>query len=121
MVMRETTRSTEWESGMMPARTSIMIYAPFFHRDDRRLAFADRFAPDVWLAGESASDWPLIPFSRGPVVCPGQNLVLLIASTAMATLLDGRQLQLDPPTRLSPSHPLPGTLNHFSLRFTLAD
>lgn len=120
MVMRETTRDMAWESGTMPARTSVMIFAPFFHRDDHRLAFADRFSPDVWLEGEAASDWPLIPFSRGPIVCPGRNLLLMLASTVLARLLATDTPQLRSPSRLSPNRPLPATLNHFSLRFGLS-
>jgi hypothetical protein len=43
--------------------------------------------------------------------------VLLLGSVALATLLDGARLRLQPPTRLDPHRPLPGTLDHFSLRF----
>jgi len=97
-----------------------VIFAPYFHRDDRRLAFADRFSPDVWLDDDSASDWPLIPFSRGPVICPGRNLLLMLASTVLARLLATDTPQLRSPSRLSPNRPLPATLNHFSLRFGLS-
>lgn len=37
LVLRETTAETEWETGRMPAHTHVLIFAPFFHRDDRRL------------------------------------------------------------------------------------
>jgi cytochrome P450 len=119
MILRQTTQETTWESGAMPAHTSVLIFAPFFHRDDRRLPYADTFSPRLWLEPRSMEDWPLIPFSGGPVVCPGQNLVLLLASTALAALLDGHELELEGPTRLDPHRPLPATLNPVALRFTL--
>jgi hypothetical protein len=33
----------------MPAHTTVTIYSPFFHRDDRRVPFGHEFVPDVWL------------------------------------------------------------------------
>ncbi len=117
MVLRESTRETTWESGIMPAETSILIFAPLFHRDDQHLPYADRFEPEIWLENRTAEDWPLIPFSGGPGMCPGRNLVLLVGSAMLAELLAGRQVRLKPPTRLDPNQPLPATLNNYSLRF----
>jgi cytochrome P450 len=120
MVLRENTRTTTWETGVMPANTNIMIFAPFFHRDDQRLPYAHRFAPELWMGDEATEDWPLIPFSGGPGQCPGQNVVLLLSSAMLAQLLDGRQFRLKPPSRLDARRPLPGTLNNYSLRFEIA-
>jgi cytochrome P450 len=128
LVLRETTRDVEWETGIIPAKTSIIIFAPFFHRDEQRLAYADRFAPEIWMEdGQNAindrgremgpQDWPLIPFSRGPGICPGRNIVLLTSSAFIATVLPERTFRLAQPSRLDPNRPLPATLNHFSLRF----
>ena len=117
MVLRQTTAETDWETGVMPAGTGILIYAPFFHRDDQRLPYADRFAPELWLGHRSRRDWPLIPFSGGPAMCPGRNLVLLLAGTMLADLLAGPPLRLARPSRLDPDRRLPGTLNNYSLRF----
>jgi hypothetical protein len=50
-------------------------------------------------------------------MCPGRNLVLLLSSAMLASLLDARQVRLRRPARLG--HSLPATLNHFSLRFVL--
>ena len=61
----------------MPAGTGILIFAPFFHRDDERLPYAHRFAPELWLKAQDPVAWPLIPFSGGPVICPGRHLVTL--------------------------------------------
>jgi hypothetical protein len=51
------------------------------------LPYADRFASDVWLQEPDAADWPLVPLSAGPVICPGRNLVLFTTSTILAVLL----------------------------------
>jgi cytochrome P450 len=117
-VLRQSTRATEWETGVMPAQTSILIFAPFFHRDDQRLPYAHRFNPELWLENRTAEDWPLIPFSGGPAMCPGRNVVLLTTSIMLSALLGDRQIRLKPPTRLDSRRPLPGTLNNYSLRFT---
>lgn len=117
MILRQSTRETTWETGTMPAGTGILVFAPFFHRDDERLPYADRFSPELWLQDRVPGGWPLIPFSGGPAVCPGRNLVLLLTSTMLAALLHGRQIRLKPGTRLNPGHPLPATLDNFTLRF----
>jgi cytochrome P450 len=119
MILRESTRQTTWDAGVMPARTGVAIFAPFFHRDDTRLPYAHRFEPELWLGKEATEDWPLVPFSGGPGQCPGQNLVLLLSSNMLAELLDGRQIRLKPPARLDARRPLPGTLNNYSLRFEI--
>jgi cytochrome P450 len=120
MVLRQTTRETEWEEGVLPAGTGILIFAPFFHRDDERLPYAHRFAPEVWLQDPPAENWPLIPFSGGPGICPGRNVVLLTASAMLAALVEGgREIRLLSPGGMGAEGPLPGTLNHFGIRFAL--
>lgn len=121
MVLRQSTEETTWETGVMPAKTGILIFAPFFHRDDQKLSYANRFAPELWLEERSRQDWPLIPFSGGPAICPGRQLVLLITSTMLAALLAERQVWLKPLTRLDARQPLPGTLNNYGLRFDLGE
>jgi cytochrome P450 len=119
MVLRETTRETVWSSGIMPAGTGILIFAPFFHRDDERLPYADRFVPELWLESDQGGNWPLIPFSKGPGLCPAHNLVPLIASAMLAALIEAGEIRLVPPERLDPDDPLPGELNNYDLRFAL--
>jgi cytochrome P450 len=116
-VLRDTTTETQWPSGTLPAGTGLLIYAPFFHRNDRTLPYAHRFAPEIWLDEQGHGDWPLIPFSEGPGVCPGQNLVLLTASTFLATLLDKHRYTLQHAERLDPDRPLPATFSPYRLRF----
>jgi cytochrome P450 len=125
-VLRETTEATVWPAGTLPAGSNVVVFAPYFHRDDQRLPFADRFAPELWLGEDerpagAPADWPLIPFSAGPAACPGRNLALFLASATLAALLDGRAVRLQPRTRLGPDWRLPSELNHASLRFSLQD
>jgi hypothetical protein len=87
----------------------------FLHRDDETLPFADRFTPDRGSDGGRPPGAALVPFSAGE--CAGRNLVLLVASTMLAALLEGHGYGLDPPGRLDAGSPLPGTLDPFGLRF----
>jgi cytochrome P450 len=120
MVLRQSTSETRWEHGSMPADTGVLIHAPFFHRDDTRLEHADRFTPELWMDGQTAGrDWPLIPFSDGPVMCPGRHLVLMLSSAMLAALLGGGTPAPAPTQVLDPAR-LPGTLDNFALRFSFA-
>jgi cytochrome P450 len=118
LVLRESTRETEWDAGTMPAGTGLTIYAPYFHRDDRHLPYADRLEVGLWT-GERDAVWPLIPFSRGPAICPGRHLALFLSCTVLAALLRRWPIRLLSGSRLGPERPLPTTLNHFTLRFEL--
>jgi cytochrome P450 len=120
MILRETTRDTAWDGARLPAGTAVAVYAPYFHRDDDAVGDAHRFAPELWLGegpvGDARTDWPLIPFSEGPGVCPGQNLVLLTASTFLATLLEHHDHALRHPRALDPAQ-VPGVISPFAVRF----
>lgn len=120
MVLRQTTQETQWPGGTLPAGTGILIYAPFFHRDDERLPQAHRFEPEAWLHKDPGDAVPLIPFSAGPAVCPARNLVPMLASAMLARLLESCTVELTEPDRLDPAKPLPGTLDNYTLRFRLA-
>jgi hypothetical protein len=78
-------------------------------------------ATDVWLEdgkqdqSRPPTDWPLIPCSGGPAICPGRNLVLLLTSHRLGRLLMDRQIRLTDSDRLVSGH-LPATLNDYSLR-----
>jgi len=127
-ILRQSTRATEWDAGTMPARTGVLVFTPFFHRDDACMPFADRFTPALWLKDDKVKeaqdrDWPLIPFSSGPAICPARNLVLMLTSAMLAALTDpgagGHAFKLVPQERLDPAR-LPGTLNNYGLRFVFA-
>jgi cytochrome P450 len=102
------------------AGTMWVIYAPLFHRDAQRLPYADRFVPEIWLDDRAQNNPALVPFSAGPAVCPGRNLVLFTASTMLANLLQNKNYELRGPAAslMSPDQ-LPATLDNFSLRFGL--
>jgi cytochrome P450 len=122
MILRQTTRATTWASGDLPKNAGVLIYVPYFHRDETRLPFAHAFAPEQWLAEDGVAPlWPLIPFSAGPAACAGQQLVLLLTSLFLRDLLRDRELRLEPAGRLDARRALPATLNNFSLRFTMRD
>lgn len=118
MILRETTREVEFEHGVMPKGTSVLIFAPFFHRDERHLDYAHRFAPEVWDHDRGPEEWPLIPFSGGPGICPGRHLVLLLTSNFLGEIL--RQRNIDMLSHSLQPGNLPALLNNFSLKFQLS-
>lgn len=115
-ILRETTEDTEWENGHLPKGTGITIFAPFFHRDEERLPFAHRFVPHIWVEGDPAAEFPLVPFSRGPGVCPASDFVPMIASHMLAELLTRGRYRLVS-HELSPRKDLPGLLDNYTIRF----
>lgn len=119
-VLRQLTAPTTFDGVELRRGTGFLIYTPYFHRDDRRLPYADRFHPDLWLEERSDLDWPLIPFSAGAGMCPGRNLVLLTTSLVLARLLAHRRVELVGGVTLGPDQPLPGTLDPYGLRFRLS-
>lgn len=118
-ILRETTAPTRWKTGTMPPHTGVVIFAPFFHRDQETLPFADRFEPDIWMQGPRQGGWPLIPFSEGSGVCPAHQLVPMLGGAMLAALLAGQTVALAEPGRLDPRRPMPGTLDNYTLRFVL--
>jgi len=114
MILRESTERTELHGEVYAAGTTFLVFAPYFHRDPERLPFANRFTPEIWLDGRAQADPALVPFSGGPGVCPGRNLVLLTTSTMLGALLEHHTFRLR-------SHEIgaevPATLNHFALKF----
>lgn len=120
-ILRDTTEDTEWGAGddrfVIAKGAGLMIVVPAFHRDDELLPYAHQFAPDIWLDGRAQQQPQLVPFSAGPAECPGRNLVLLATSTLLANLIDALELRLTSTPRLSPTEPLPMTLNQLTLDF----
>ncbi|WP_029116326.1 cytochrome P450 [Mycobacterium sp. URHB0044] len=120
-LLRDTSTETTWRDGAftVDAGAAVMIIVPAFHRDPD-LPFADEFVPDIWLDGRAQQYPQLVPFSAGPVECPGRNLVLFATSTLLANLLGTTSLELRSTPRLEPSKPLPATLNQLTLEFGVA-
>lgn len=111
MLLRESTQETPWGR----KGTTYLVFTPFFHRDRQRLPYADRFDPDIWLDGRATKEPALLPFSAGPGACPGRDVVLFTASMLLANLLR-RHRFTSAGKELRPEG-LPGTLDHFTLRF----
>lgn len=119
MILRETTHATHLNGMPLDEDTGVIIYAPFFHRDDETLDDAHQFAPDIWL-GDSESRSPgFVPFSDGPGACPAQHLVQMLGSAMLAALIEKHEVRLTPANRLRADRPMPGTLNNYGLRFRL--
>ena len=120
LILRETTREIAIGGGTLPEGANVMIFAPLLHRDDESLDIADRFTPDIWLDGRAAQ-WPLVPFSAGPGLCPAHHLVPMLAAAMIAGLLSRRAIRLAGKARLTQDDPLPGTLDNYSLEFELGE
>ncbi|MGX1884507.1 cytochrome P450 [Streptomyces sp. NPDC055287] len=118
-LMRESTRQTRWGEGTLPEGTAFLLYAPYFHRDGSA-PYGDRFVPEIWLDGTAHTGPEFVPFSAGPGVCPGEDLVLLVTSTLVAALMERHDFRLHGPGGLRAGRPLPYTLSHFALRFSAA-
>jgi cytochrome P450 len=116
LLLRDSTAETRWGRATLPAGTSFIVYTPLFHRDPAR-PYADRFAPDIWLDGTAREDPSLVPFSGGPARCPGRNLALFCATSALARLLREREWRPAAPSPLYTGRPVPATLDHFALAF----
>jgi cytochrome P450 len=99
--------------------TGVLITVPAFHRDRELLAFADDFEPTLWVDGRAQQYPQLVPFSAGPVECPGRNLVLFSTSTMLAQLLSRLEFRLPDRHGLSPETALPATLDQYGLRFAV--
>jgi cytochrome P450 len=113
----DSTTETMRRNGTLPAGSAVLIYVPYFHRNARFRPQADRFTPELWLEPAADGTPLLIPFSDGPAVCPGRNLVLMVTSTLLAHLLRRSELRQALPRNLSRWEPLPATLSPFGLRF----
>lgn len=119
-ILRETTRPVQWSRNTLEQATHILIFAPFFHRDEDTLEQAHTFDPALWEEGAVVRpELALVPFSHGPVVCPAAHFVPMVASLALRRLLTKLKLSLADPERL-PTRRLPGTLDNYTLRFAVA-
>ena len=116
-LVRRTTTDTEWHGTTVPAGARVLIPAAVFHRS-RRLPYANRLAPEIWLDGSGDSDWSLNLFSRGEAQCAGRNLALVLATASLAELLRQAEFGLLKP-KLSPDRPLPYAINPLTTRFAV--
>lgn len=114
-ILRDTTK----EIDSLPEGTGLLVFTPFFHRDDQNLPYAHSFAPDIWLDGRAQQNPALVPFSAGPGECPARNLVLMVTSLLLAALVEKREFLLTSGEKLGPAHALPSTLDNFGLTFSV--
>lgn len=115
-ILRETDRDTDWNGATMSAGTGLLIHVPYFHRDDQRLPYAHRFAPELWLNGDPERAG-LVPFSAGPGFCPAKRLVEFLGSHMLAHLL-ARTWRVPERRRLEQGR-MPPTFDQFSLTLEL--
>ncbi|MFC8192982.1 cytochrome P450 [Cellulomonas sp. NPDC057328] len=124
-LLRETVAPTTWGDVALPAGHGVALVSSWFHRDPERRPAADTFDPGYWQGtdwvGPSGADedWLVVPFSLGPVVCPGQDVVLMTASTLLSDLV--RDVRWSPASHPGlAADPLPPTLAHTHLRMRAA-
>jgi cytochrome P450 len=84
----------------VPAQTIVSIAAWFVHYAPEIFPSPEKFSPERWLgegeeAQNSALDKWLVPFSRGPRMCLGQNLAWCELYLAFAALFRRFDMQLD--------------------------
>ncbi|WP_024803567.1 cytochrome P450 [Nocardia sp. BMG51109] len=123
IILRELTDDTTWRDGddsfALAPDATVLITVPAFHRDPDLVPFANEFVPEVWLDGRAERYPQLVPFSGGPAVCPGRNLVLFTTGTLLAHLLHALEFRLVSQPRPTPDEPLPLTFNNFGLSFAV--
>lgn len=119
VVLRDSTAPTTWGDRELPTGTGFAVVSAHFHRDAERVDFADAWSPEAWLDGRADADWGLLPFSGGPVSCPGRNVVLLVAGRLLARLAEADLVF--PRGRYLAADPLPATFDHYGARFHAVD
>jgi cytochrome P450 len=116
VILRETTEDISWNDCRIRKGTGIIIFTPFFGRDDEDLDFANKLSPGIWerSQNDALAELGIVPFSAGPAICPAHNLVPVLACLAISAVLAEKDLSLIAP-ELEPGR-LPGTLDHFEIR-----
>lgn len=120
VILRQARTDVDWQGDTVPAKTQVVIYAPFFHRDEETLTEANSFAPSLWPEGRVLRDTRFVPFSDGDGVCPARDFVLMSGAMVLAELLGSHTAALKDPKRLDAARPLPPTLDNYTLAFRLA-
>ncbi|WHT15921.1 cytochrome P450 [Crossiella sp. CA-258035] len=113
LILRESTVDTTLGGHEIPQGATVILFAPYLHRNPAG------FTPEIWQDGTAHFHGALVPFSDGPAVCPGRNLVLLLTTQVLATLRREHEIGLLTRAHLRPGRRLPSVLDHFALRFAL--
>ncbi|MGI8726234.1 MAG: cytochrome P450 [Solirubrobacterales bacterium] len=115
MLSRVTIAPIEWGGQRVEAGTQVVIVNTFNHRDPDGCPFADEFSPEEWTEGDAPESWRFNQLSHGPQGCPGAGLAKDIGVTALARILEQRELEgADPDLDLDA--PLPHSLDFFSAK-----
>ena len=88
MLSRVSLAPTDWHGETVPAGTQFLILNPTRTATASACAYADRFAPEEWTEGDAGSYPGFNHFSRGPQGCPGTAISMLVARTAVGTVLE---------------------------------
>jgi len=114
-LLRETVTEDTLDGATIPAKTQVMIWNSFNHRDQAAYPLANTFSPEAWADGRPS---PLFNhLSSGPQVCAGMDLLRFIGKAVLALLLSsGRYVLAGPP--LEPDRPMPYAYNQFDVQFT---
>ncbi|MEU0572699.1 cytochrome P450, partial [Nonomuraea sp. NPDC005983] len=109
-----TTRVTDWYGTAVPAGTTVLVPIGL-DQHGHGLPSAHRFVPEMWLDGTASDELWATPFGDR---CKGMKLALLVGTA----FLDGMLALARPEAvgrELSPSRPLPSTLNPLRLRVVM--
>ena len=117
LLARETTKPDEIEGRHVPAKSQVIIFNNFLHRDWETIPFADAFNPDHWL--ESDIDYRFNHLSNGTQVCAGKHLAIFIGTAMLALLIRYGRYRLRSP-RLRNRYRVPHVFNEFKVRFDYA-
>ncbi|KAK3984504.1 cytochrome P450 [Cladorrhinum sp. PSN332] len=117
-ILQELTEDHQIGGKLIKKGTGVVIFTPFFHRDNEKLPFANKLSPDRWKDEEVIIEKGSVPFSSGPTICPAHNLVPMVASLVMDGGLKGAKIRLIRP-ELDVEN-LPGTLNKFEVELNLS-
>ena len=83
----------------VPPRSTIYFSPWVLHRDPRHFPDPERFRPERWLDGSTASvpKYVYIPFGGGPRVCIGERFAMMEGILSLATFLRRWRLEMAGP------------------------
>jgi cytochrome P450 len=94
------TKSTQLGKYTLPPNTNVYIVAQGVHRSARYWKDPDRFDPDRWDNGPvpvDAYDHDIyLPFGRGPRICSGATLAMLVMKVIVASIYSRLNVKIDP-------------------------
>jgi len=113
-VLRTTATETSWGGQVVPAGTGVSLISQYLHRDPAIGPRADAFVPEADPVRPDGGEWAVIPFSAGPVACPGEDVVLRTTSHLLAALVSAARWESGDGADLA-HDPVPQSLDHASL------